>query len=123
MNARISPIRRLVVPALLFLLYTPAALAMGDNSPSKQTPDCPSGQAYDSVSQKCVPQKTSSLSDEDKTNYAWHLAKKANIRPHLTCWIRCTTPIRLRRGTIAATPPVSSAEPMKELAIISGRWR
>ncbi len=79
MNARISPIRRLVVPALLFLLYTPAALAMGDNSPSKQTPDCPSGQAYDSVSQKCVPQKTSSLSDEDKTNYAWHLAKKRRI--------------------------------------------
>lgn len=36
MNARISPIRRLVVPALLFLLYTPAALAMGDNSPGKK---------------------------------------------------------------------------------------
>ncbi|MGG7835092.1 tetratricopeptide repeat protein [Klebsiella aerogenes] len=83
MNARISPIRRLVVPALLFLLYTPAALAMGDNSPSKQTPDCPSGQAYDSVSQKCVPQKTSSLSDEDKTNYAWHLAKKGEYQAAL----------------------------------------
>jgi hypothetical protein len=68
--------RYLTIPVLLFCLQIPPSLAMGDNSTESKTPDCPSGQVYDSVTRKCVPDKTSSLSDQDKTHYAYHLAKK-----------------------------------------------
>jgi hypothetical protein len=67
--------RYLTIPVLLFCLQIPPSLAMGDNSTESKTPDCPSGQVYDSVTRKCVPDKTSSLSDQDKTHYAYHLAK------------------------------------------------
>ncbi|MBR7358830.1 hypothetical protein G3W16_30905, partial [Klebsiella pneumoniae] len=33
--------------------------------------------------QKCVPDKSSSLSDQDKTNYAYHLAKKGEYHAAL----------------------------------------
>lgn len=87
MNTLISSIvpasRRLMVPALLCLLYASPSFAMGDNSTQSKTPDCPSGQVYDSVSKRCVPDKTSSLSDQDKTNYAYHLAKKGEYQAAL----------------------------------------
>jgi len=70
-------------PTLIIFLYTPLASAMGDNSTESKTPDCPSGQVYDSASQKCVPDKSSSLSDEDKTHYAYHLAKKGEYQAAL----------------------------------------
>lgn len=70
-------------PTLIIFLYTPLASAMGDNSTESKTPDCPSGQVYDSASQKCVPDKSSSLSDEDKTRYAYHLAKKGEYQAAL----------------------------------------
>ena len=87
MNTLISSIlpasRRLMVPALLCLFYASPSFAMGDNSTQSKTPDCPSGQVYDSVSKQCVPDKTSSLSDQDKTNYAYHLAKKGQYQAAL----------------------------------------
>lgn len=72
-----------LIPTLIIFLYTPLASAMGDNSTESKTPDCPSGQVYDSASQKCVPDKSSSLSDEDKTRYAYHLAKKGEYQAAL----------------------------------------
>lgn len=69
-----------LIPVLIFSLLSPLALAMGDNSTESKTPDCPSGQVYDSGTQKCVPDKSSSLSDQDKTNYAYHLAKKGEYQ-------------------------------------------
>ena len=69
-----------LIPVLIFSLLSPLALAMGDNSTESKTPDCPSGQVYDSATQKCVPDKSSSLSDQDKTNYAYHLAKKGEYQ-------------------------------------------
>lgn len=73
--------RKLLIPALLFVIHANPALAAGDDSTNSNIPDCPRGQVYDSKSKQCVPDKTARLSDEDKTNYAYHLAKKANIRP------------------------------------------
>ncbi|MGF6269796.1 tetratricopeptide (TPR) repeat protein [Lelliottia nimipressuralis] len=75
--------RPLAIPVLLFLLQTPQGFAMGNTDTESKTPDCASGQVYDSVSKKCVPEKTSSLSDEDKTNYAYHLAKKGEYQAAL----------------------------------------
>ena len=72
-----------LVPLLIFSLLSPLALAMGDNSTESKTPDCPSGQVYDSATQKCVPDKSSSLSDQDKTHYAYHLAKKGEYQAAL----------------------------------------
>ena len=76
MNTLISSIlpasRRLMVPALLCLFYASPSFAMGDNSTQSKTPDCPSGQVYDSVSKQC-----------DKTNYAYHLAKKGQYQAAL----------------------------------------
>ena len=74
--------QRLLLPVVFALLTTPV-LAAGDNSTNSKTPDCPSGQVYDSVSKQCVPDKTSSLSDQDKTNYAYHLAKKGQYQAAL----------------------------------------
>ncbi|MGE0971312.1 tetratricopeptide repeat protein [Klebsiella sp. WOUb02] len=73
----------MAVPALLLFLSVPPAFAMGDDSTESKTPDCPSGQVYDSVTKQCVAEKTSSLSDQDKTNYAYHLAKKGEYQTAL----------------------------------------
>ena len=74
---------RLAIPLLLCFLQSPSALAMGDNNTDKTTPDCPPGQVYDSASKKCVPDKSASLSDTDKTQYAYHLAKKGEYQAAL----------------------------------------
>ncbi len=68
---------------LLVVLHAPQALAMGDNNTDKTTPDCPKGQVYDSATKKCVPEKSGSLSDLDKTHYAYHLAKKGEYQAAL----------------------------------------
>lgn len=73
----------ITLPALLMTLYAPLVLAMGDSSSESKTPDCPKGQVYDSGSKQCVPEKTSRLSDEDKTRYAYHLAKKGEYQSAL----------------------------------------
>lgn len=79
----LSKIRWFAVSTLLLALHAPAALAMGDDDSEKKTPDCPKGQVYDSKSKACVPEKTSMLSDSDKTNYAYHLAKKGEYQAAL----------------------------------------
>ncbi|MDJ0089061.1 tetratricopeptide repeat protein [Pantoea allii] len=76
--------RKLLVPALLFVIHANPALAAGDDSTNSNIPDCPRGQVYDSKSKQCVPDKTARLSDEDKTNYAYHLAKKGEYQAALT---------------------------------------
>jgi len=63
-----------------FVLLSAPVFAAGDDSSNSKTPDCPTGQVYDSSTKQCVPEKTSQLSDEDKTRYAYHLAKKGSIR-------------------------------------------
>lgn len=87
MNAIASSVRTftrpLAIPVLLFFLQAPQVFAMGNNDTESKTPDCPSGQVYDSVSKTCVPEKSSRLSDEDKTNYAYHLAKKGEYQAAL----------------------------------------
>lgn len=75
--------RSLAIPKLLFCLQAPQALAMGDNSTESKTPDCPKGQVYDSTTKQCVPEKSTRLSDRDKTNYAYHLAKKGEYQAAL----------------------------------------
>lgn len=75
--------RLLMIPTLCLFLQVPQAMAMGDNSTESKTPDCPRGQVYDSVSKTCVPEKSSRLSDEDKTHYAYHLAKKGEYQAAL----------------------------------------
>lgn len=73
----------LAIPALILCLQTTHALAMGNNDTNSKTPDCPAGQVYDSTSKQCVPEKSSRLSDVDKTNYAYHLAKKGEYQAAL----------------------------------------
>jgi len=75
--------RSLAIPMLLFCLQAPQALAMGDNSTESKTPDCPKVQVYDSTTKQCVPEKSTRLSDRDKTNYAYHLAKKGEYQAAL----------------------------------------
>ncbi len=75
--------RSLAIPMLLFCLQAPQALAMGDNSTESKSPDCPKGQVYDSTTKQCVPEKSTRLSDRDKTNYAYHLAKKGEYQAAL----------------------------------------
>lgn len=67
---------------LLLALHAPLTLAAGEEDENK-TPDCPKGQVYDSKTKKCVPEKNSMLSDEDKTRYAYHLAKKGDYQAAL----------------------------------------
>lgn len=75
--------RRLAIPVLLFSLHVPQVFAAGDDDTNSKTPDCPAGQVYSSATKQCVPEKTSSLSDQDKTNYAYHLAKKGEYQAAL----------------------------------------
>ena len=111
-----------LIPVLIFFCYLPLALAMGNNSTESKTPDCPSGQVYDSATQKCVPDKSSSLSDQDKTNYAYHLAKKGEYQAALNLLDSLKMATRLKRGTIAGSPRANWAERTKGLVITSVRW-
>jgi tetratricopeptide (TPR) repeat protein len=69
--------RRLLAMAALTLL-TPLALAVGDDSttPPEPTPTsrCPEGQVYDRKSGKCVPLKSSALTDDDRYQAVRELA-------------------------------------------------
>jgi hypothetical protein len=76
-----------LVPAVFVLLSSPV-FAAGDDNTNSKTPDCPTGQVYDSARKQCVPEKTSQISDEDKTRYAYHLAKKGSIRRPWICSTR-----------------------------------
>ncbi len=75
--------RSLAISMLLFCFQAPQALAMGDDNTESKTPDCPKGQVYDSGTKQCVPEKSTRLSDQDKTSYAYHLAKKGEYQAAL----------------------------------------
>lgn len=45
----------------------------GSSAPSK--PNCPKGQVYNSKTNTCASQQSSLTPDEDRTDYAYHLAK------------------------------------------------
>ncbi|ANI31358.1 tetratricopeptide repeat-containing protein [Yersinia entomophaga] len=67
---------------LASLLLVPTLThAMGDDS--NKTPDCPKGQVYDTKTNSCVVEKTSMVSDSDKTQYAYHLAKTGRYQEAL----------------------------------------
>jgi tetratricopeptide (TPR) repeat protein len=70
--------RTLLTGALMALfLLTGQAFASGgggdDEAPRK--PNCPKGQVWDSKTRKCTMQTSKATSDEDRTNYAYRLAK------------------------------------------------
>jgi Flp pilus assembly protein TadD len=59
---------------LAFALSATLALANGgDDAPAR--PNCPKGQVLDTRSQKCVKQTSGEVSDADRTDYAYRLAK------------------------------------------------
>lgn len=78
-----TTMRRLILPVALVLLPVASVFAAGDDDTNSKTPDCPAGQVYDSTMKQCVAEKTSRLSDEDKTRYAYHLAKKGEYQAAL----------------------------------------
>lgn len=55
------------------LLSGPARAAGDEDAPPK--PNCPKGQVWDSASKKCVTQVSKAVSDADRTDYAYRLAK------------------------------------------------
>ncbi|KPU54047.1 tetratricopeptide repeat family protein [Pseudomonas fluorescens] len=67
----------LMTPLLLTVaLSGPLALANGgggDDMPTR--PNCPKGQVLDTRSHRCVRQTSNLVPDEDRTNYAYQLAK------------------------------------------------
>ncbi|NDL63897.1 tetratricopeptide repeat protein [Acerihabitans arboris] len=69
----ISKKRILPVAVGALLLLSGVAHAMGDSSTT--TPTCPKGQIYDSRTKSCMVDKGSKISDTDRTQYAYSLAK------------------------------------------------
>jgi len=55
------------------LAALPAWASGSDDSPPK--PNCPKGQVWDSHSKSCVMQQSRALTDQDRTEYAYRLAK------------------------------------------------
>lgn len=72
MNTRFAVFASPLILALT--LTSPLVLAHGDDD-GPAAPQCPRGQAYDSKAQRCVKQTSSLLPDEDRTHYAYQLAK------------------------------------------------
>ncbi|AVE07721.1 hypothetical protein CYL20_25200 [Pseudomonas palleroniana] len=55
-------------------LFAGQVLASGDE-PAPPKPNCPKGQVWDTKSGKCVLQTSKAISDADRTDYAYRLAK------------------------------------------------
>ncbi|RWR02148.1 hypothetical protein ED28_10990 [[Pantoea] beijingensis] len=66
-------INALRLMALTALLMTGFAHAMGDDS--DMSPTCPKGQIYDKKTKTCMVDKSSMIDDNDRTDYAYALAK------------------------------------------------
>lgn len=60
---------------LVAAMSSQLALANGDEEAPVQKPECPKGQVWDSKTQKCAMQVSKALSDADRTDYAYRLAK------------------------------------------------
>ena len=74
MNIRFA----VLMPPLLLAIGLSGSLALangGGDDDAPIRPNCPKGQVFDSKSQRCVRQTSSLVPDEDRTNYAYRLAK------------------------------------------------
>lgn len=58
-----------------FAFAAPAFAAGGDDSGGATTPTCKKGEVYDKKTQKCVKQSGANITDENRTEYAYSLAK------------------------------------------------
>ncbi|MGO4437729.1 tetratricopeptide repeat protein [Rhizobium sp. RAF56] len=61
--------------ACLVAATTAPAFALGGSSGSDNVPTCKKGEVYDQKSKKCVKQRGASISDENRADYAYALAK------------------------------------------------
>ena len=75
MNIRFA----VLTPPLLLAVALSGSLALanggGGDDDAPIRPSCPKGQVFDSKSKRCVRQTSSLVPDEDRTNYAYRLAK------------------------------------------------
>ncbi|CAI8882234.1 tetratricopeptide repeat protein [Pseudomonas sp. IT-P4] len=75
MNIRFA----VLMPPLLLAIGLSGSLALanggGGDDDAPIRPNCPKGQVFDSKSKRCVRQTSSLVPDEDRTNYAYRLAK------------------------------------------------
>ena len=75
MNIRFA----VLTPPLLLAVALSGSLALanggGGDDDAPIRPNCPKGQVFDSKSKRCVRQTSSMVPDEDRTNYAYRLAK------------------------------------------------
>lgn len=88
-------IRSVMFAAPLLLVAAMAsqlALANGDEEAPVQKPECPKGQVWDSKTQKCVMQVSKALSDADRTDYAYRLAKAGRYEEALALLDTLTQP-------------------------------
>ncbi|MNX70339.1 Tetratricopeptide repeat protein [compost metagenome] len=67
------------MPPLLLSVALSGSLALanggGGDDDAPIRPNCPKGQVFDSKSKRCVRQTSKLVPDEDRTNYAYRLAK------------------------------------------------
>ncbi|VVO72175.1 tetratricopeptide repeat protein [Pseudomonas fluorescens] len=75
MNIRFA----VLTPPLLLAVALSGSLALanggGGDDDAPIRPNCPKGQVFDSKSKRCVRQTSSLVPDQDRTNYAYRLAK------------------------------------------------
>ena len=68
-----------LMPPLLLAVGLSGSLALanggGGDDDAPIRPNCPKGQVFDSKSKRCVRQTSKLVPDEDRTNYAYRLAK------------------------------------------------
>jgi tetratricopeptide (TPR) repeat protein len=58
-----------------FAFTAPVFAAGGDDSGGATTPTCKKGEVYDKKTQKCVKQSGANITDDNRTEYAYSLAK------------------------------------------------
>ena len=79
----------LMTPFLLTVALSGSlALANGGGDEPPSRPNCPKGQVLDTRSQRCVKQTSNLVPDEDRTNYAYQLAKDGRYEEALPCSTR-----------------------------------
>lgn len=70
-------------------VFSGPVFAVGDNDST--TPTCKKGEIYDQKTKKCVKQQGANVSDENRTDYAYSLAKPAVMKRRLPCSTRSRT--------------------------------
>ncbi|WP_313791136.1 tetratricopeptide repeat protein [Oryzibacter oryziterrae] len=71
----------IVAAGLATLAQAPAAFAAGEDNST--TPTCKQGEVYDQQSGKCVQQSGANITDENRTDYAYSLAKAGRYQEAL----------------------------------------